>query len=234
MAGVGRYSKMTAKPGQGEQLAAKMLEVAGGLRELPGCEQYVINRSAADPDVIWVTEQWQTQDQLDGALQSAEAGGKIQEVLSLVREDGFERIDLEPLGGAGYLTGETGFEIVNLDAVEDMAAKFGLSETGEARFARADLAALGTGISLQRLRPGARQTFGHHHIRDEELYVVLSGSGLVAVDDEIREVSTLDVVRVAPASVRAFEAGPEGLEILAVGSHHPGDAQMQPGFWPAD
>ncbi len=62
--------------------------------------------------------------------------------------------------------------------------------------------------------------------------MILSGAGRVAVDDEIHEVGRLDAIRVAPGSTRAFEAGPEGLEFLAVGTHHTGDAQMRPGFWP--
>src|SRR5205814_1914369 len=99
-------------------------------------------------------------------------------------------------------------------------------------FARQALGAVNVGVSLQRLRPGKRQTFGHRHGVDEELYVVLRGSGRVALDDEVREISRFDTIRVAPGSMRAFEAGPEGLEFLAIGSHHPGDAQMVPGFWP--
>jgi hypothetical protein len=49
----------------------------------------------------------------------------------------------------------------------------------------------------------------------------------------VREVRRLDAIRVAPGSTRAFEAGPEGLEILATGAHHAGDAQIEPGFWPS-
>jgi quinol monooxygenase YgiN/quercetin dioxygenase-like cupin family protein len=232
MTPVGRYAKMTAQPGKGDALAAKMLDVARGLRDVAGCELYVVNRSGSDPDVIWVTEQWSSQQQLDEALESPGAREQIQEVLAIVDRDGSDRIDLEPLGGVGYLAGETGFTIVNLEDVEDMAPKFGLGETGEARFARGDLGAVETGLSLQRLRPGVRQSFGHIHNRDEELYVVLAGSGQVAVDDEVRGVKRLDAIRVAPGSTRAFEAGPDGLELLAMGSHHAGDAEMQPGFWP--
>jgi len=232
MSTVGRYAKMKAKPGQGEALARKLLEVADGLREVPGCELYVINRSVEDPDAIWVTELWRSHEELDAALQSEGARDGIGEVLALVEREGFERIDLEPLGGVGYTTGETGFSVVNLDDVEDMAPKFGLGETGEARFARTDLGATATGLSLQRLKPGARQSFGHAHRRDEEVYVILSGSGRVAVDDQITEVKALDAIRVAPGSTRAFEAGPAGLEILATGTHHAADAELRPGFWP--
>jgi quinol monooxygenase YgiN/mannose-6-phosphate isomerase-like protein (cupin superfamily) len=232
MGTVGRYAKMTAKPGQGETLAGDMLGVAEALREVDGCDLYVINRAVADPDTIWVTELWASQEQLDAALQRPAALDSIGEITALVDRESFERIDLEPLGGVGFQTPETGFSVVNLEDVEDMAPKFGLEQTGEARFARTDLGASATGLSLQRLNPGVRQSFGHTHRRDEEVYVVLSGSGRVAIDDKIRDVKRLDAIRVAPGSVRAFEAGPDGLEILATGTHHSADAEMQPGFWP--
>lgn len=231
---VGRYAKLTAKPGQGDALSTRMLEVARGLRDVDGCELYVVNRTPGEPDVIWVTEQWQSQELLDASLEGDAVRAGIAEVMSLLAEGGFERIDVEPVGGVGYPSGETGFSVVNLDDVTDMAPQFGLGETGEARFARGALDAVGTGLSLQRLRPGVRQSFGHQHVRDEEIYVILAGSGRVAIDDAVRDVRRLDAVRVAPGSTRAFEAGPEGLEILAMGTHHAGDAQMQPGFWPSE
>jgi len=103
---------------------------------------------------------------------------------------------------------------------------------GEARFARGDLGAVGLGLSLQRLRPGVRQSFGHSHHRDEEVYLILSGGGRVAIDGEIRAVGRFDAIRVAPGAKRAFEAGPEGLEFIAMGTHHAGDAKIEPGFWP--
>ncbi len=231
---VGRYAKAVAKRGKGDELAQKLLEVARALRDAPGCQLYVINRSPADPDVVWVTELWQSQEQLDAALQSPEARERSPEVLELVRDGGFERIDLEPVGGAGYQAGETGFATVNFDQVEDLAPKAGFQELGEARFARLPLGAVGIGISLQRVRPGKRSPFAHRHGMDEEVYVVLQGSGRVALDDQVREIGPLDIIRVAPGSMRAFEAGPEGLEFLAVGSHHAGDAEMVPGFWPEE
>jgi uncharacterized cupin superfamily protein len=113
-----------------------------------------------------------------------------------------------------------------------MAPRFGYGETGEARFARTALGALTTGLSLQRMAPNARAAFGHEHGVDEEIYVVLDGSGRVAIDDEIHAISKLDAIRVAPGSTRAFEAGPDGLQILATGSHRPGDAQLRMGYWP--
>ena len=70
MASVGRYVRMTAKEGKGEQLAQVMLRVAEGLQSVPGCELYLVNRSAAEPDVVWVTELWLSQDAVDASLQA--------------------------------------------------------------------------------------------------------------------------------------------------------------------
>jgi mannose-6-phosphate isomerase-like protein (cupin superfamily) len=121
--------------------------------------------------------------------------------------------------------------IKNIEDVEDMAAKHGLGELGEARFAREDLEATDTGLSHQRLRPGRRQGFGHRHEQAEEIYLVLSGSGRVKLDDEIVEIKRLDAIRVSPETMRAFEAGPEGLELVAFGAHHGGDGEMVQGWW---
>jgi hypothetical protein len=51
----------------------------------------------------------------------------------------------------------------------------------------------------------------------EEIYVVLAGSGRINLDGEIVELRPLDAIRVAPEVARAFEAGPDGLEILVFG-----------------
>ena len=229
---VARYAKATAKAGMEAELAAVLLRVAEMLEDAPGCELYIVDRSTDAPDAVWVNELWRSQEDLDAALQLEGARALMPEAMGLA--EGFERIDLEPLGGVGHrAAGDTGFTIVNIDAVEDQAPKFGLSETGEARFARTDLDARDTGVGHQRLLPGRRQAFGHRHQRAEEVYFVLSGSGRVRIDDEIREIRALDAIRVAPGSTRAFEAGPEGLELLAVGPHFKGDGEMLPEFWPS-
>jgi quinol monooxygenase YgiN/mannose-6-phosphate isomerase-like protein (cupin superfamily) len=229
MASVGRYAKATAKPGRGDELARVMLEGAASLQEVAGCELYVINRDAADPDVMWVTEIWRSQEALDASLEAEGAQGQIARVRELV--EGFERIEVEPLGGVGYPPAEAGFTVLNLEEVEDQAPKFGYGEMGEARFAHGALGAVQTGVSHQRVRPGRRQFFAHRHHRAEEVFVVLSGSGRVRIDDEIVDIGPRDAIRIAPASTRMFEAGPDGLELLVMGPHRAGDAEMVQGFW---
>jgi mannose-6-phosphate isomerase-like protein (cupin superfamily) len=92
------------------------------------------------------------------------------------------------------------------------------------------------GVSLFRYAPGKVATDGHHHKEQEEAYVVVSGSRRIKLDDEAVELKVFDVVRVAPHVVRAFEAGPEGLEVIAVGGRKPeeGDGVHDKGRWPAE
>ena len=120
---------------------------------------------------------------------------------------------------------------VALTEVEDLAAKHGFSELQEARFANEALDTEQTGVMHLRLKPGVRQPFAHKHKLAEEVYVALSGSGRVKLDDEIVEVAALDAIRVTPGITRAFEAGPDGLELLAFGARHPGDAEVVPDWW---
>src|SRR5271166_3635056 len=91
----------------------------------------------------------------------------------------------------------------------------------EARFARKHVESEHLGVSYFRYPPGFRSAMGHSHREQEEAYVVIGGSGRIRLDDEVLELGRWDVVRVAPQVVRAFEGGPEGLEIIAVGSDRP-------------
>jgi len=123
------------------------------------------------------------------------------------------------------------YTLKNLTEIEDSAAKSGVGETQEARFANEALDAEDTGLSHHRVRPGKRQGFAHRHESAEEVYVVLTGSGRVKLDDDIVEIESLDALRVAPGVTRQFEAGPEGLEMVAFGPRHEGDGEVLPGWW---
>jgi uncharacterized cupin superfamily protein len=127
-----------------------------------------------------------------------------------------------------------GYAKTNIADVEDLAVKFGMAELGEARYLREDVGAEAIGLTYYRMNPGKRTGFGHRHERAEEMYVVLSGSGRVKVDDEILDLDPRDVVRVAPASVREFEAGPDGMELLATGTHVDGDGELLQEWWTGD
>ena len=119
----------------------------------------------------------------------------------------------------------------NLDEAKDLAPDFGMAEMGEARFMRSVLGAERIGMSRYQMNPGRRVGFGHRHTESEEIYVVLSGSGRFKLDDEILAVGPRDVVYVPPATMREWEAGDDGLELLAFGGHAEDESEMVPGWW---
>ena len=125
-----------------------------------------------------------------------------------------------------------GYDKINIDELDDQASRTGSSQ--EARFARKALGAERIGLAHYKVKPGERLEFGHRHRSMEEVYVVLGGSGTFRVDDETFEVAVHDVVRVSPESWRGWEAGPEGLELLALGEHVEGDgeSEMDMEWWP--
>jgi len=123
---------------------------------------------------------------------------------------------------------------VNLkDDVDDQAPNFGLAPDLEARMARVPLELEHSGISYQRLAPNFRVPFAHRHKTQEEIYVVVNGSMRVKLEDEVVELKQWDAVRVPKETMRGFESGPDGVEIIAVGapSTGPGDAEVEQGWW---
>jgi mannose-6-phosphate isomerase-like protein (cupin superfamily) len=124
----------------------------------------------------------------------------------------------------------TDFAVKNLLDVDDASSR----PEVEARFSRKYLDSAQLGVSLFRYAPGFVAKDGHRHEVQEEAYVVVGGSGRIKLDDEVVELRRWDVVRVAPAVVRGFEAGPEGLELIAIGGDKPegGDGELVSDRWP--
>jgi quinol monooxygenase YgiN len=101
MSQVARYGKATAREGQGEELAQVLLSAARELEGDPGCLLYLINRQAGQPDVIWVTELWRSQADLDASLERIRGSEGVAAALALVED--WEMIELDLLGGKGLL-----------------------------------------------------------------------------------------------------------------------------------
>lgn len=119
----------------------------------------------------------------------------------------------------------------NLEAAENVAPKYGMGEMGESRFLRKDLGAERIGLAHYKMNPGRRIGFGHRHGESEEIYVVLAGSGRFKIEDEIIAVGVKDVVYCPPGSMREWESGPDGMELMAFGGHAENDSEIQPGWW---
>ncbi|HEV2777624.1 MAG TPA: cupin domain-containing protein [Solirubrobacteraceae bacterium] len=101
------------------------------------------------------------------------------------------------------------------------------------RFARNALNSRELGVSRFTYEPGARMPWGHRHHEQEEVYVVVAGTGRAKLDQELVELAAWDVLRVAPAVARSFEGGPEGMDVICIGSRRPegGDNEKVPDFW---
>ena len=126
-----------------------------------------------------------------------------------------------------------GYTRTNLKELEDQAQKFGLAPNLEFRVPGEELEAEKSAISYLRVAPNFRLPFGHKHKEQEEVYVLLSGSARLKLDDEVLELAPWDVVRIPKETVRNVEGGPEGAELLLIGAPKtgPGDANVQPEWW---
>ena len=122
--------------------------------------------------------------------------------------------------------------IVNLEQVDDAAARFGVPEGLEARFARRALGLEKSGVTLFDLAPGYRIPWGHRHRDQEEIYLVVRGSATVRFEDgDTAELRPWSAVRIPAAVARSFEAGPEGARVVAFGAGEQGDTEMIQDFW---
>jgi mannose-6-phosphate isomerase-like protein (cupin superfamily) len=128
----------------------------------------------------------------------------------------------------------TDHTVVNLKGdVEDMAPKFGLAPGLESRFARKPLGLRNSGVSYFKIGPDFRTPFGHRHGEQEEVYVVISGSARLKLDDEVLDLHQWDAVRIPVQVTRSLEGGPEGAEVLAFGAPNTDnkDVEMIQNWW---
>ena len=96
---VARYGKAVARSGEGDRLAEILLAAAEALGGDPGCELYLVNRQAGEPDVIWVTELWRSQADLDASVEQIRGSADVAEAMALVED--WQMIELDLLGGKG-------------------------------------------------------------------------------------------------------------------------------------
>lgn len=120
----------------------------------------------------------------------------------------------------------------NLKEVEDMAPRFGMPSEMQSRFAQRALGLERTGVTHFTLAPNFRIPFGHRHVNQEEVYVIVAGSARIKIGDEVVELERWDAVRVPGDTMRNLEAGPEGAEVIAFGERaSEEESEMVPGWW---
>ena len=100
MSAYGCYVKFTAQPGQRDALVEHLLSAAALVEKAPGCQLYIINISPTEPESVWVTEVWRSQQEHDASLTIPGAQAAIKQVLPLLAGSP-EKIDVIPVGGKG-------------------------------------------------------------------------------------------------------------------------------------
>jgi quinol monooxygenase YgiN len=99
MSQVARYGKLVTHEGRSQEVAELLLKAAENLADDPGCELYLINRQAGEPDTLWVTELWRSQADLDASLAQIAGSKDVAAVMALVKAG--EMVELDLLGGKG-------------------------------------------------------------------------------------------------------------------------------------
>ena len=125
------------------------------------------------------------------------------------------------------------YTVLKVSEVDDQGPNFGLEGKMEARFMRVDLGCENCGVTYLRIAPNFRIPFGHRHKVQEEVYMLVSGSARIKVEDEVHDLEPWTAVRMSKDTNRGLEAGPEGAEFVLVGAPNtgPGDAITEQGWW---
>lgn len=93
----GLIGKMMAVPGKRDELVQILID---GVAGMPGCLSYVVAKDASDPEALWVTEVWESQEKHQASLSLP----SVQEAITRGRPliAGFaERFETVPVGGHG-------------------------------------------------------------------------------------------------------------------------------------
>lgn len=94
------FGKLTAHPGKREELAKMMLESNETLNDMEGCIYYILHSAEDDPDDLWITELWESQEAHAASLKNE----KVTELIGRCRHliAGASSVKVRPLGGKGF------------------------------------------------------------------------------------------------------------------------------------
>ncbi|MDA3043205.1 cupin domain-containing protein [Campylobacter sp. VBCF_06 NA8] len=74
----------------------------------------------------------------------------------------------------------------------------------------------GCEISLNTLPAGISVPFVHAHVQNEEVYIVLEGSGKLFIDGEEIAIAKGDIFKIDPSGERCISAGDETIRFLCI------------------
>jgi len=97
----GLHGKMTARSGNGDDLAGILLQAAQIMETAPGCHLYVVSRDPANPNDIYVTEAWDSKEEHDASLAMEGVPELIARAMPMLEGKPEGGLKLEVLGGKG-------------------------------------------------------------------------------------------------------------------------------------
>jgi quinol monooxygenase YgiN len=96
----GMLGRLTAHPGRGDELEAILLEAAEALNADHDCLLYVVQRPDDEPDSVWVTEAWTTEEAHRASLDRDETRALIKRAGPLLAGPP-SPVRVRPVGGKG-------------------------------------------------------------------------------------------------------------------------------------
>jgi quinol monooxygenase YgiN len=99
----GYAGTMRTRPGHRDEVVGILLSEVDGLRQV-GCQLYVVSVADSEPDLIWVTEVWDSKEHHDASLQLPETKAAIAAAMPMLTGE-FTGQELSVVGGLGVSTG---------------------------------------------------------------------------------------------------------------------------------
>jgi quinol monooxygenase YgiN len=99
----GLIGKMKCTRGRRDALISILLE---GVSGMPGCLSYVVAKDPTDPDSLWITEAWESQDKHKASLSLPSVQSAITKARPIIAGFG-ERFETQPVGGHGLVTAKS-------------------------------------------------------------------------------------------------------------------------------
>lgn len=92
---------LKAKKGKGNELASILLASSKVLATVKGSSQYIVSRDINNPDIIYVTEIWESKEDHDNSLMNPEVKNLISKAIPILDESPKKGLEMNVLGGLG-------------------------------------------------------------------------------------------------------------------------------------
>jgi mannose-6-phosphate isomerase-like protein (cupin superfamily) len=133
------------------------------------------------------------------------------------------------------MVGDDTYTVVKREETDDFMAQF--PGYGEMRSYTSALGDQQVGFSWRSMpaKTGGKGSYGHHHHKHEEVYLVTSGTVQFKLDDDVIDVGPGTAIRVGPEVVRSvWNDGPGDAEMVIMSPTGADPAVKVDDFWPVD